>query len=95
MRKIFILLFAFTLISTISFSQNKGKVIEERTVKSTALGRAVKYTIYFLQIMKFQNVPIPLFIYCMGILMITPGGYNLVRSIVWLMPRLQMATFRP
>ena len=46
MRKIFILLFAFTLISTISFSQNKGKVIEERIVKSTALGRAVKYTIY-------------------------------------------------
>ena len=30
----------------VSFSQNKGKVIEERIVKSTALGRAVKYTIY-------------------------------------------------
>jgi enterochelin esterase-like enzyme len=37
--------FFFILLATISFAQ-KGKVIEERTVKSSALNRAVKYTIY-------------------------------------------------
>ncbi|HWI90951.1 MAG TPA: alpha/beta hydrolase-fold protein [Flavisolibacter sp.] len=36
---------ALVLISTLSFGQ-KGKVIEEKTVKSTALNRPVKYTIY-------------------------------------------------
>ena len=35
----------FVLLTSISFAQ-KGKVIEERTVKSSALNRAVKYTIY-------------------------------------------------
>lgn len=33
------------IISTLSFAQ-KGKVIEERTVKSSVLNRAVKYTVY-------------------------------------------------
>lgn len=40
-----LLVFVFILIATLSFAQ-KGKVIEERTVKSSALNRAVKYTIY-------------------------------------------------
>jgi enterochelin esterase-like enzyme len=37
--------FVFILLATASFAQ-KGKVIEERTVKSSALNRSVKYTIY-------------------------------------------------
>lgn len=47
MKVIAKIIFSFTLVllSTISFAQ-KGKVIEERTVKSAALNRAVKYTIY-------------------------------------------------
>jgi len=45
MNKIRILLFFFTLLSTVSFAQ-KGKIIEERTVKSSVLNRSVKYTIY-------------------------------------------------
>lgn len=44
--KTFTFLFAFILISTVSPGQSKGKVIEERTVKSSALNRSVKYTIY-------------------------------------------------
>lgn len=39
-------LLALILISSISYGQNKGKVIEERTVKSSALNRSVSYTIY-------------------------------------------------
>ena len=35
----------FVLLTTISFAQ-KGKVIEERSVKSTIMNRSVRYTIY-------------------------------------------------
>lgn len=47
MKAIAKIIFSFTLFlfSTISFGQ-KGKVIEERTLKSVALNRSVKYTIY-------------------------------------------------
>ena len=34
------------LLAHVAFGQHTGKVLEERTVKSTALNRAVKYTIY-------------------------------------------------
>lgn len=37
--------FILVLLTTISFAQ-KGKVIEERTVKSSVMNRSVKYTIY-------------------------------------------------
>jgi enterochelin esterase-like enzyme len=37
----------FCLAAHIAFSQPQGKVIEQKTVKSTILGKDVKYTIYF------------------------------------------------
>lgn len=45
-RKSFLLLFAFVFFCVLSFAQNKGKLIEERTVKSSALNRAVRYSVY-------------------------------------------------
>lgn len=38
--------FAFLLITEFSTAQNMGKVIEERTVKSSILNRSVSYTVY-------------------------------------------------
>ena len=43
-KLIFVFAFAFTILS--SFAQLTGKVLEQKTVKSVALGRDVKYTIY-------------------------------------------------
>lgn len=44
--KIILPAFAFLLITEFSTAQNIGKVIEERTVKSSILNRSVSYTVY-------------------------------------------------
>lgn len=44
--KSIIFVFSFVTISTFVFGQNRGKVIEERTVKSLAMNRNVNYTVY-------------------------------------------------
>lgn len=44
--KIIVPAFAFLLITEFSAAQNMGKVMEERTVKSSILNRSVSYTVY-------------------------------------------------
>jgi len=44
--KIIVPAFSFLLITEFSTAQNMGKVIEERTVKSSILNRSVSYTVY-------------------------------------------------
>ena len=44
--KIIVPAFALLLITEFSTAQNMGKVIEERTVKSSILNRSVSYTVY-------------------------------------------------
>jgi len=76
-----ILSFTLVLISTISLGQ-KGKVIEERTVKSAVLNRSVKYTIYLPADYETseRTYPVVYLYYYMDTLMIIQAGCNLERS---------------
>ena len=57
-----------------------GKVIEEATVKSSILNKAVGIPSTFLPIMIVPNEPTRLYTCCMVLLMTIPAGYSLVRS---------------